>query len=680
MLGRSSGFRWLALVLLLLAGEARGQIRTALELRSLPPEVAKAGAPVELRGVVVFVDAPSTVFFQDETAGAFFRLEGRDSPAPGDEVRVRGVSSQGLYLPGIEKAAFEVTGHPGLPEAIPAGFEDLLSGRYHYQRVSVEGIVRTVEPDGEAASLLRLDLGSRVVSVRIGTDPEQGLDLVDARVRVVGLAAGELNHRRQLVEPYLRCGDWGDLETLVPPRRPAEVPEVSPEEILNFAVGGTMRHRVRLDGTVLASFEGGEVFLRSGESGVGVRLLGSEPGPETGDVVEVLGFPEMDRFSAWLVDASLVSRRAEGQRPDPLPVSLADLLKGLHDSDLVVLEADLADLHRSDRGGVLTLRDGGGAIRAELPAFPADLEAGSRIRVSGIAVVESARRSGEYRAEPERVVLRLRGPEDLAVLRAPSWWTARRLAVALVVFLVATVLAGLWIALLRRQVARQTAALRHRIEHEAVLEERQRLAREFHDTLEQQLAGLFLRLDAAAARGADETLRGFLEGSRNLVSRIQTETRNLVSDLRQDPGEAADLGGALAELVDQAVPGAGPELSLELPTEGLPVLPSRVVHHLRMVAQEAVTNAIKHAGAKRIVLSLAMGQDGLTMRIQDDGRGFDCGAEASGQRRHSGHFGCMGMRERCRKIGAEIEWRSAPGEGAEVAVILPNLPTKEVAR
>lgn len=680
MLGRFSGFRWLAFVLLLLAGEARGQIRTALELRSLPSEVAKAGAPVELRGVVVFVDAPSTVFFQDETAGAFFRLEGRDSPAPGDEVTVRGVSSQGLYLPGIEKAAFEVTGRPGLPDAIPAGFEDLLSGRYHYQRVSVEGIVRTVAPDGEAASLLRLDLGSRVVSVRIGTAPEQGLDLVDARVRVVGLAAGELNHRRQLVEPYLRCGDWGDLETLVPPRRPADVPEVSPEEILNFAVGGTMRHRVRLDGTVLASFEGGEVFLRSGESGVGVRLLGSEPRPETGDVVEVLGFPEMDRFSAWLVDASLVSRRAEGKRSAPLPVSLADLLKGLHDSDLVVLEADLADLHRSDRGGVLTLRDGGGAIRAELPAFPADLEAGSRIRVSGIAVVESARRSGEYRAEPERVVLRLRGPEDLAVLRVPSWWTARRLAVALVVFLVSTVLAGLWIALLRRQVVRQTAALRHRIEHEAVLEERQRLAREFHDTLEQQLAGLFLRLDAAAARGADETLRGFLEGSRNLVSRIQTETRNLVSDLRQDPGEAADLGGALAELVDQAVPGAGPELSLELPAEGLPVLPSRVVHHLRMVAQEAVTNAIKHAGAKRIVLSLAMGQDGLTMRIQDDGRGFDCGAEASGQRRHSGHFGCMGMRERCRKIGAEIEWRSAPGEGAEVAVILPNPPTKEAAR
>ncbi len=674
------GFRSLALcALLLLAGEARGQLRTALELRSLPPEEAEEGVPVDLHGVVVFVDAPSTVFFQDETAGAFFRLEGRDSPAPGDEVRVRGVSQRGLYLPGIERTEFEILGHPGLPEGIPAGFEDLLSGRYHYQRVSVEGIVRTIAPDEETSSLLRLDLGSRVVAVRVEATPELAPGLVDARVRVAGLAAGELNHRRQLVEPYLRCSGWDDLETLVPPRRPGDVPEVSPEEILNFAVGGAMRHRVRLGGAVLASFEGGEVFLRSEGSGVGVRLLESEPPPRAGDVVELLGFPEMDRFSAWLVDASLVSRQGAGEMPDPLPVSLADLSKGLHDSDLVVLEADLADIHRSDHGGVLTLRDGGDAIRAELPAFPADLEAGSRVRAVGIAVVESARRSGEYRAEPERVVLRLRGEEDLAVLRTPSWWTPRRLAAALVVFLVATVLAGLWIALLRRQVAHQTAALRHRIEHEAVLEERQRLAREFHDTLEQQLAGLFLRLDAASARGGDETLRGFLEESRKLVSRIQTETRNLVSDLRQAPDEAADLGGALVELAEQAVPGAGPELSLELPAGGLPALPSRTVHHLRMVAQEAVTNAIKHAGAKRIVLSLAMGQNGLTMRIQDDGRGFDTGAEATGQRTGSGHFGCMGMRERCRKIGAELAWRSAVGEGAEVAVILPNPQSEEGA-
>lgn len=669
-----------AVSFLLAGASVTAQLRSALEVRSLPPETAETGLPVDLRGVVVFSDPPSTIFFQDQTAGTFFRLDGRTPPAPGDEIRVIGRTMPGLYLPGIHEATFEILGHPGLPEAIPARLDDLLSGRYHYQRVSVEGIVRTIASNEENTSILRLDLGSRVVAVQVETVAEGGADLVDARVRVEGLAAGEMNHRRQLVEPYLRCHDWSDLTVIAPARPVAEIASVSPGEILTFAVGGSMRHRVRLAGTVLASFGEGEIFLRSEDSGLAVRLRETELKPEPGDAVEVVGFPEMDRFSARLVDAAIVSRRAEGGGPAPLPVELDDLLEGLHDNDLVSLEADLVELYRNERGTVLVLRQGEGTLRVETPLVPDDLAAGARVRATGIAVVESARRSGEYRAEPDRVVLRQRGPDDLAVLRAPTWWTTRRLATGLIVFLVATVFAGLWILMLRRQVVRQTAALRHRIEHEAVLEERQRLAREFHDTLEQQLAGLTLRLDAAAAKGGDEKLRGFLEGSRNLVSRIQSETRNLVSDLRQDPGEAADLVGALGELLDQGGTGAGPAISMISPAGGLPALPSRTVHHLRMIAQESVTNAMKHAAAKSIVLSLAMDEDALRMTIQDDGRGFDAETETSGQRRNSGHFGCMGMRERCRKIGAGIEWRSAPGEGTTVSVTLPKPPNGEDGR
>lgn len=675
---RPSPFSLLATGLVLLTGApAVAQLRTALEVRSLSPETAESGQPVDIQGIVVFSDPPSTLFLQDDTAGTFFRLDGRVPPAPGSEVRVTGTTMPGLYLPGIHEATFEILGQPGLPAAIPATLDDLLSGRYHYQRVSVEGIVRKISSNEENTAIVRLDLGSRVIAVQVETVAEGGKDLVDARVRVSGLAAGEVNHRRQLVEPYLRCHDWSDLAIVAAARPVEEIGDVSPGEILTFAVGGSMRHRVRLAGSVLAAFGEGEIFLRSEESGLAVQLVETERRPEIGDGIVVVGFPEMDRFSARLADASILSRRAEGDVPAPLPVEVGDLLEGLHDNDLVSIEADLVELYRSERGAVLLLREGSESLRVEAPSVPDDLAAGARIRATGIAVVESARRSGEYRAEPDRVVLRQRGPADLAVLRAPSWWTSGRLAAGLVIFLVATVLAGLWIVMLRRQVTRQTAALRHRIEHEAVLEERQRLAREFHDTLEQQLAGLTLRLDAAVAKGGDEKLRGFLEGSRSLVSRIQSETRNLVSDLRQDPGEAADLVGALGELLDQGNAGAGPALSMISPVGGLPALPSRTVHHLRMIAQESVTNAIKHAGSATIVLSLEMDEGGLRMTIQDDGHGFDTTTGTSGK---SGHFGCMGMRERCRKIGAEIAWHSSPGEGTEVVVTLPNPPNGEVAR
>lgn len=655
----------------LFVAPAVAQLHTALEVRSLSPETAESGQPVDLRGIVVFSDPPSTIFFQDETAGTFFRLDGRVPPAPGSEVRVIGSTMPGLYLPGIHEATFEILGQPGLPAAIPATLDDLLSGRYHYQRVSVEGIVRKISSNDENTAIVRLDLGSRVIAVQVETVAEGGKDLVDARVRVTGLAAGEVNHRRQLVEPYLRCHDWSDLAVVTPARPVDEIGDISPGEILTFAVGGSMRHRVRLTGSVLAAFGEGEIFLRSEESGIAVQLVETERRPEVGDGIVVVGFPEMDRFSARLADASIVSRRAEGDEPAALPVSVSDLLEGLHDNDLVSVEADLVELYRSERGAVLLLREGEESLLVEAPDVPDELAAGARVRATGIAVVESARRSGEYRAEPDRVVLRQRGPDDLAVLRAPTWWTPGRLAAGLVVFLVATVLAGLWILLLRRQVARQTAALRHRIEHEAVLEERQRLAREFHDTLEQQLAGLVLRLDAAVAKGGDEKLRGFLEGSRSLVSRIQSETRNLVSDLRQDPGEAADLVGTLGELLDAGSAGVGPALSMVSPAGGVPPLPSRTVHHLRMIAQESITNAIKHAAARHVTLVVETPPGGIVLRIRDDGRGFDPAAATSGK---SGHFGCMGMRERCRKIGAAIDWQSAAGEGCEVTVTLTNPP------
>ncbi len=658
----------LALSLPVFAVTAAEPLTTALELRSLSKEEADSGVAVDLRGVVIFAEPHGTVFFQDATAGAFFQLKGLTAPAPGDEIRVRGISYPGLYLPGIEEAKLEILGHPGLPAAVAVNFDDLISGRYHYQRVSVEGIVRTVEPDEEGASLLRIDLGSRVVEIRMEEPPPGDDSLIDSRVRVSGLAAGDLNNRRQLVAPYLRCRSWGDIGIIEAARDLHSIPEVSPGEILTFAVGGQERRRVKVTGVVLAAFGDGDVYLRSGESGIGIGRITIDPLLESGDYVEMLGFPEMDRFSARLVDAvTLDHLLGDGPAP-PVAARIADLLDGRHDSDLVTLTAELSEQYRNESGGVLVLRDGAQIIHADTPALPEDLLPGATVSVTGIAVVESTRRSTQYRSEPDQVSLRLRSAEDIVVLRPASWWTSPRLATALIMLLVATILAGLWITLLRRQVARQTGALRERIGIEAALEERQRIAREFHDTLEQDLAGLSLRLDAAAVRGTDEKLRGFIEGSRSLVSRIQIETRNLVSDLRQEPGEEADLIGALGELVTGQGREIGPGIAMVSPVEGIPALPSRTVHHLRMIAQESITNVLKHAGAAKVVISVGYDGGDLVMRITDDGRGFEVDKNTTGR---AGHFGCMGMRERCRKIGAGIEWESSPGQGTSVIVTLP---------
>jgi signal transduction histidine kinase len=87
-----------------------------------------------------------------------------------------------------------------------------------------------------------------------------------------------------------------------------------------------------------------------------------------------------------------------------------------------------------------------------------------------------------------------------------------------------------------------------------------------------------------------------------------------------------------------------------------------------MIAQEAITNALKHAQPTHITLHLSASSSLLALRITDNGQGFDSTAQTHGQ---PGHFGCIGIRERARKIGAEVKWKSETGKGTMVSVELP---------
>ena len=266
------------------------------------------------------------------------------------------------------------------------------------------------------------------------------------------------------------------------------------------------------------------------------------------------------------------------------------------------------------------------------------------------------------------------GPRIRTGVQAPLTavgWTARRLSLMLGGLAGITLVAGLWIAVLRRQVQRQTAALRHRIESEAALEERQRIAREFHDTLEQELAGVTLRLDALATRITDDKGKGLVAATRNLVSRIQVETRELIADLRDAAETSGDLMAAL-NLVAARHSSDG-DLQVRLTaTTPIPPLPAATVHDLRMIARESINNARKHGRATYVTIEVANSSDHLMLRIVDNGCGFDATTATAGK---SGHFGCAGIRERGRKIGAEVTWASALQKGTTVTVTLSLEPT-----
>jgi signal transduction histidine kinase len=298
--------------------------------------------------------------------------------------------------------------------------------------------------------------------------------------------------------------------------------------------------------------------------------------------------------------------------------------------------------------------------------LPREVQSGALLRVTGLARVTATRSDG-YRAKPTAYRLWLREPADVVILRSTPWWNSERIGLAFAGVVALAMLALIWIALLRRQVSRQLAVIEAKAQREAIMEERQRIAREFHDTLEQELAGLSLRLDAALPRVADEKAHDLLDQQRRLLGRLQTDTRDFVWDLRDASRQDAPLDAALRSLVEHLQVNTTVPLKFECDIAGLKV-PALVQHHLLRITREAVNNALKYAQARgvRVLLSRDEDTSSLTLAIADDGRGFDpAGAQAL-----DGHFGIRGMLERARKIGAELEVSSKPGEGARVKVQL----------
>ncbi|PAW68280.1 MAG: hypothetical protein B9S34_02965 [Opitutia bacterium Tous-C1TDCM] len=659
------------------AQESPRVLTTALEVRSLSPAEAERGLPVRLRGVVVFVESVSALFLQDETSTAFFRLATPPLPRVGDEIELTAKTRLGLYLPGLDNAAYRVLGRKPLPPGIPVQYDDLHFSRYHYQRVTVEGIVRSVLPLGPARSVIRLALGSRVIDVRVEAPPRAGPPLIDSRIRITGLAAGLINSpRRQLVQPYLRALDWTELEVVTPAPPASAVPVVSAEELLAFRVDGLGERRVRIEGIVAADFGADGVFLLQGANAFAVRF-GRPTSVVPGDAVTLAGFPSMERFSASVVDAELISR-LPGAPPAPVAVPVLDELylkpgdqqSGRYDGRLVQVVGTLRDSFKGPAGTTLLVQGPQRTLHVRVADDLAVPPVGSVLRATGICQVETAVFGPGFRSDPGLVSLRTLGPAGVEVLRRPSWWTPRRLTAVLAALAGLTVVSGLWIAFLRRQVRRQTEALRHRIGLTAAHEERQRIAREFHDTLEQELAGVSLRLDALATRVADEKGRTLVVASRNLVTRIQTETRDLISDLRDPAETAGDLVTALGTVAQRCTAESDAEVRVD-PLTPVPALPAATVHDLRMIARESVSNALRHGRATHVSIEVSATADRLLLRIVDNGCGFDPAAAPLGRR---GHFGCAGIRERGRKIAAEVAWHSTLQRGTTVEVLLPLAP------
>jgi signal transduction histidine kinase len=145
-------------------------------------------------------------------------------------------------------------------------------------------------------------------------------------------------------------------------------------------------------------------------------------------------------------------------------------------------------------------------------------------------------------------------------------------------------------------------------------------------------------------------------------------------DLRSQALESRDLAGALADLAEQTTRGTGATASVVVEGQ-VQRLDASHEHHLLRIGLEAVTNALKHSGARQIDILLRFGPDSTELIVQDDGRGFNIAAQDLG----GAHFGLQGIRERVDKLGGVLHIESAAHAGARLSVMVPSRGTEAAA-
>ena len=241
-------------------------------------------------------------------------------------------------------------------------------------------------------------------------------------------------------------------------------------------------------------------------------------------------------------------------------------------------------------------------------------------------------------------------------LLVETWWF-RLLCAAAAGFV-------LWIlySLRLRRVAR---GIRERLEERTA--ERERIARELHDTLLQGVQGLILRFQAAADHlPHTHPARNAIEAALERAETALVEGRDRVRDLRAPDGRRLET--ILQALIEQQPFAPGVDVAVNS-LGAARALDPQIADETARIAGEALFNAARHAQASQVRVIVEYGSGGLRITVRDDGRGFDAGAPPRAEL--EGHYGLVGMRERARKMGAQLTLESQPGAGACIVLTVP---------
>ena len=678
---------------------ALAPLTTCAAVKTLPREVAAQKMPVHITGVVsyreaLFYSTNSAFVLHDGTEGVYCTL-GPDLDKlladlqVGEKIEVVGVSGPG-FTSLVEVTGVKRLGPGTLPPSSPSKLWKLQNGRYDCALIGLEGVVRRMHKDGLGGYRLELaeETGtfSAFVPAQEGELPES---LVDARLRMEGTCFALFNPRGECTGVNLRLTSPRHLVVLQRgPEDPFEAPLASSLALNRFRSGPALLHRRRLVGTVMLHRKGQFFYLMSNQRTFRVHTR-QQDALEVGDVVEASGFVERTPHFGILVE-SVFRINGHAKIPPPQRVPLEELLKGPppgtnalrgkdYDGALITIQAAFLKADRDAQGWHQLHLSHEGVVRHAIlgPDVPdreiSTLVPGSILDLTGVCELRLTQGWPVLEMpKPSSFILHLQSMQAVKIVSTPSWWTAARLAWALGGTAAVALAVLLWNASLRQTVKKQTTAIAEGIAHESRLQERQRIGRDLHDTLHQELTGIGMLIGSTRDNITDPPKAlTTLQMAERMVHRASVESRGTIQDLMSVTLAEQGLRTALEESVRPLAQLGGAVFQMHV-DEPLPRLGPRVETALLRIAHEAAANAGRHSQAREVHLSLRVTPSHVIMELRDDGCGFDPGIIRGGDQRH---FGLLSMQQRAGKLNGRLAITSSPGTGTTLLVTLPLLPS-----
>lgn len=651
-------------------------VRTAAVLRAMSPSEASRALPVDIEVVALFVDHSRRMLFVHD--GAFGFYANRDAAlihpdwlVAGRKLRLQGATHEGAFMPVVIVKELIDLGAGELPKVqIWNPSETMLSPAMDSQWVEVEGIMKQME-EVDGGLTLCLQVGEARLPLELPrnanfqTALKAPLYLLERRVKARVVAATLFNEQRQMSGRVLYLPSLDFLTLLEPTRTQANVPLRRVDELLLST--SPLNERVQVRGVVTYSLPGKMLFLR-GEGGSLKVESALIPNFKPGTIVEAEGVVTFSPFRPRLTAATL-KELVQSQPPAPLPLDYNSARRSSEQHELVTLDTTYVDTMQTSAGAQLVCRSGSVVFKVMLPSnmqHTLKLQPRMRLRLRGICELEIDNPFGITRVARVFSII-LRSPEDLEILQTPPFWNTQRLLILLAVTGGGWLLFTAWAWLLRTKVAEQSAIIERQTATRATLDERQRIARDLHDTLEQELSGVAILLDTSLQQleTGDGGVNRSLGLARQLLRHSREESRTTICDLRSVVIEQMGLVGAMEATLRPLAESAGMVFNF-VSTGEIRSLPGTVEAAFLRTAHEAVANAAKHSCGSCVKVVMAYQTNEVKLEIADDGTGFSPDSVADGT---SGHFGLIGMRERALRISAILRVDGQGDVGTRISLI-----------